>query len=85
MPVIVSCVFRCTMVVILLLTGGNSNNSAAAAEDAKIYAPVADLNTEAYLGRWFQMAASAQFLLLELGGNCVTADYKLRPEEARLH
>jgi lipocalin len=89
MPVVVSCVFRCAvMVVILLLAGGNSNNSVAATtgadDDKMIYSPVATLNTEAYLGRWFQMAASAQFLLLELGGNCVTADYKLRPEDGKI-
>jgi lipocalin len=48
------------------------------------YAPVSTLDTEAYMGRWFQVAASAQFILLELGGNCATADYKLRPEDGKV-
>lgn len=47
---------------------------------AKTYAPVATLNTEAYLGRWYQMATGAAFILVELGGNCVTADYELRAD-----
>jgi lipocalin len=41
------------------------------------YAPITELDTPAYLGRWYQTYASFNFVLLELGGNCATADYEL--------
>jgi len=38
--------------------------------------PVSELNTAAYLGRWYQTYASWTVKnTFELGGNCVTADY----------
>jgi len=43
--------------------------------------PLADVNFEAYLGRWYQTHASLTVkYTFELGGNCVTADYGL-PED----
>jgi len=41
------------------------------------YAPIENLNTTAYLGRWYQTHSSFQFVLLTFGGQCVTADYEL--------
>ena len=41
------------------------------------YQPIAELNVEAYLGRWYQMYTNFGFILLELGGRCTTADYEL--------
>lgn len=51
---------------------------------SKPIAPITTLDTQAYLGRWYQMATGASFIALELGGNCVTADYKLRPEDGKI-
>ena len=44
------------------------------------YAPVDTVDISAYDGRWFQMYTSFGFLFLELGGNCVTADYVIRED-----
>ena len=39
--------------------------------------PVTTLDAEAYVGRWYQTHTTLGFILLELGGLCTTADYKL--------
>lgn len=86
---LVSCSsFRCAMMMALLLllagSGGQNSKNGFLLVTAQVYAPVATLDTEAYMGRWYQMAASAQFVLLELGGICATADYTLRPEDGKI-
>jgi lipocalin len=44
------------------------------------YQPIATLDVEAYMGRWYQMYTSKAFSLIELGGRCTTADYALRDD-----
>jgi lipocalin len=77
-----------TVVIILMVLTGPPKNAVmgqpTVTSSSKPYAPIATLDTPAYLGRWYQMATGASFLLLELGGNCVTADYKLRSEDGKI-
>lgn len=47
------------------------------AESDSEYKPIEDLDIDSYLGRWYQTHASFNFVLLELGGICTTADYTL--------
>jgi lipocalin len=60
-----------TRFVILLLV---SLNSVVFSQD---YEPIASLNINAYLGRWYQTYTNLGFYLLELGARCTTADYSL--------
>lgn len=40
------------------------------------YEPISEVDSDAYIGRWFQAYGSASVIYtFELGGNCVTADY----------
>jgi apolipoprotein D and lipocalin family protein len=58
------------LVLLLLLSFGNVISS-------QDYEPIATLDVDAYLGRWYQTYANLGFVLLELGGKCTTADYEL--------
>ena len=62
--------FRISLGVFLLL-------GAARSEELK---PITTLNVDAYMGRWYQTHTTLGFVLLELGGRCTTADYKLESD-----
>jgi lipocalin len=47
---------------------------------AQEYKPIDALDVDAYMGRWYQTHANLQFILIELGGRCATADYKLEAD-----
>merc|ERR1712205_68073 len=48
-----------------------------------VVSPVPSLNASSYLGRWYQAFASATVKdTMELGGNCVVADYGLVPNRS---
>jgi apolipoprotein D and lipocalin family protein len=58
------------LVMLLLVSLGSFVSS-------QTYEPIAELDIDAYLGRWFQTYTNLGFVFLELGGRCSTADYEL--------
>ena len=68
--------FVCVVAALATTSSAEEIRRLGAPRELQGLAPLTELDTEAYLGRWYQTYASRGVkYTFELGGNCVTADY----------